>query len=396
MWTPRDFSYRKFARKYEQDGPKEAIRSSAEFATRKLFAPQILHRLIDRDLVRTLDRQELCEISDRLYVSKGDSNFEATTELGNSEFVASMDDGYVLPSTGLGLDRSGRLIQETVEPPQKQNNFVIETLIWHGFYDSTSLSKALLQGNTSTLNSHATERDIICPLCPRFTNYYHWLIETVPKLRYAREYETAFGVDVTYLVPSDAPSWLDQTLELLGVNDSDIEHATAPVYRAEQLVIPSFPESKPRNYRWIREDVLSNASPDREAIGAGNNVYISRANAIERRVTNEMEVVEMLSDYRFQPYSLEKNTLAENAVLFNEANAVAGPHGAGLADIIFCTDTTIFELFGSKVKQPYERLSKTLGLQYTPQVCEPESTDINVDIGELRAIVAEIEQKQPD
>lgn len=387
MWAPRDFSYRKFARKYEQDGAGDVLRSSAEFATRKLLAPPVLHRLIDSGHVRTIDRDELLALSDRLYVS-GDGTNEATTDdLNGSEFVAGIEDGYVLPSTGLGVDASGRLIQESVEPPEKRGNFVIETLVWHGFHDSPGLLDALLRGKTSTLDSYATERDAICPLCPRFTNYYHWLIETVPKLRYARAYETAFDVDVTYLVPSDAPLWLDRTLELLGVSDSTVERATSPVYRTDRLLIPSFPDLKPRNYRWIREDVLANASPDREAIGAGNNVYISRATAIERRVVNEADVVETLSEYGFESYRLEEHTVAENVMLFNEAEVIVGPHGAGLADIVFCDEATVIELFGSKIKDPYEQLAETLGVEYHSLECTPRSTDLEVDTARLAELV---------
>ncbi len=387
MWTPRDFSYRKLARKYKQDGPKEAIRSSAEYATRKLLAPPILHGLIDLDFIQTIDRSELFSISDYLYVSQENSNAGTSTELNGSEFVVGITNGYVLPSTGLGLDNSGRPIQETVEPPEKQNNFVIETLVWHGFYDSPRLSSALLRGETSILDSYAVERDVICPLCPRFTNYYHWLIETVPKLRYAREYETKFDVDVTYLVPSDAPSWLDQTLELLEVSGSDIEHATAPVYRAKQLLVPSFPELKPENYRWIREVVLANSSLNKEIIGAGNNVYISRANTIERRVVNEDEVVSKLRKYGFEPYRLENHTVAENAVLFNEADVIVGAHGAGLTDLIYCDETLIVELFGSKIKDPYKELAETVSVPYQSIHCQPDSTDISVEVTDLERLL---------
>lgn len=388
MWAPRDFSYRKLARKYRQDGSKEAVRSSAEFATRKLFAPPILHGLIDLDLIQTIDRSELLTLSEYLYVSDENPNVATSTDIDESEFVAGITNGYVLPSTGLGVDRYGRPIRETVEPPEKQNNFVIETLVWHGFYDSPRLSSALLRGETSRLDSYAVERDVICPLCPRFRNYYHWLIETVPKVRYARAYETKFDVDVTYLLPPDTPSWLNQTLELLDIANADIEHATAPVYRANHLVVPSFPDLKAKNYSWIREAILENARPNRESIGVGNNIYISRSNAVERRVVNEQEVVEMLSDYGFEAYQLENHTVEENVTLFSEAEKIVGPHGAGLTDIVFSETARIIELFGSKIKDPYEKLAEIQGVEYHQLTCTPQSTDIEVDIDRLEELVS--------
>ena len=390
MWTPRDFSYRKFSRKWTQDGAVDAVRSSAEFATRKLLAPPVCHSLIERGITRTLDRSALFSSAERVYSTERGVVAEHSTDPDSSEFVAELDGGYVFPNTGLATDASGRPIRESVEPPHKANNFVIETFVWHAFHDSPRLTAALVRNDGATLDSFSTSIDTVCPLCPRFTNYYHWLIETVPKIRYVRAYESATNVDVTYLVPGDAPSWLEETLDLLGVPESAIEHATASVYDVDRLLIPSFPVLKSENYRWIRDAVLESASVDRDAIGAGNNVYISRANAIERRVVNERDVVATLREYGFEPYRLEDQTVAENAVLFNEADAVVGAHGAGLTDLIYCDDTLIVELFGSKIKDPYEELAAVVDVPYRSIQCQPDSTDMRADTESIRQSIKNI------
>ncbi|WP_161958337.1 glycosyltransferase family 61 protein [Natrarchaeobaculum sulfurireducens] len=334
-----------------------------------------------------MNRDDLFSLSDRVYASQYDTYVDSPVNLGESEFVADLDGGYVFPSTGLGTDGAGRPIRETVEPPRKGNNFVIETLVWHGYHDSPRLSGALLRGDTSVFDTYAKSINVACPLCPRFTNYYHWMKETVPKLRYAREYESVTDIDITYLVPSDVPSWLDETLDLLDIPETKIERATAPVYQIDRLLIPSFPDRKPRNYQWTRDVILNNASPDRDAIGAGNSIYISRKNAIERQVVNEREIATMLSKHGFERYFLENHTVQENVVLFNEADIVIGPHGAGLTDIIFSSNVTVIELFGSKVKPPYERLAETLGHEYKSVRCRPQSTDLVVDIDRLEQII---------
>jgi len=375
---------RKFSRKYKRDGAVDAVRSSAEFATRKLLAPPFCHSLIQRGVTRTLNRSELFTSAEHVVKTGRGTGVGFAKDLDSSEFVVELDGGYVFPNTGLATDASGRSIRESVEPPSKGNNFVIETFVWHAFHDSPRLTGALLRNDTSTLDSFATKIDVACPLCPRFTNYYHWMIETVPKIRYFRAYASAMDVDVTYLIPGDAPSWLDETLDLLDVPESAIERATAAVYHADRLVIPSFPELKSENYCWIRGAVLESASVDCDTIGVGANVYISRANAIERRVTNERDVVATLREYGFEPYRLEEQSVAQNVVLFHEADAVVGAHGAGLSDLIFSDDTVIIELFGSKVKNPYKRLADTVGVEYHPMQCQPESTDIRFNVGHLQ------------
>lgn len=393
MWNPRDFSYRKFRRKWIQDGPTETIRASAEFATRKLLAPPILHEFIDRDILYTIDRDELISISDRIYSSQRETQIDSLIDLSDAEFVAEIDHGYVFPNTGLGTDKKGRPIRETVEPPHLHNDFVIETIVWHGFYDSPLLASGLCRGSTSTFDKYAESIDTACPLCPRFTNYYHWMIETVPKIRYIQEYESVFNVDVTYLVPANMPQWLDDTLELLEIPDKKIKRATAPVYKINQMLVPSFPQLKKENYQWLRNHILANADMYDGDIDVGNNVYISRKNTVERRVTNEKEVIDAISEYGFKRFQLEHHHVAENARLFNEADIVVGAHGAGLTDIIFCNSgSTVIELFGSKIKPPYEKLADVLGVGYQSINCNPQSTDLEVDISQLENKIRQIER----
>ncbi len=387
MFEPRDFSYRKFKRKREQEGLKKTLHASAELATRKLLAPPILRALIEYEIVDTLDREDLFSLSNRVYSSQSGSYVNSSKNLEGSEFVAEIGSGYVLPSTGLALDNAGRAIRETVGPPRVENKFLIESMVWHGFYDSPRVTSAMLRQNTAYLSTYAKSISIACPLSPRFINYYHWMKETVPKIRYVQEYESMADLDVTYLVPSDAPSWLDETLELLDIPQSKIEHANAIIYQVDRLLIPSFPSSKLVNYRWLRNSILDGESSNIQSIKSSNNIYISRQNTIERQVVNEEEVMATLSEYGFESYQLEDNKVEENAVLFNEADIVVGPHGAGLTDIIFCTDTIVVELFGTKVRKVYENLSNLLGLEYISMDCASVSTDIHVNTDTLKKII---------
>jgi capsular polysaccharide biosynthesis protein len=105
-------------------------------------------------------------------------------------------------------------------------------------------------------------------------------------------------------------------------------------------------------------------------------------------VLNEDAVMDVLSEYGFSKYHLEDRSVQANARLFNEADVVVGPHGAGLTDIIFAEDCTLVELFGEKVKQPYQALADTIGIDYRPMFCMADSADIVVDTDELESTIS--------
>jgi capsular polysaccharide biosynthesis protein len=119
-------------------------------------------------------------------------------------------------------------------------------------------------------------------------------------------------------------------------------------------------------------------------------VYVSRSGAVERRVLNEEDVMDVLADYGFKRYCLENRSLSENVRLFNQADIVLGPHGAGLTDIIFAEDCILVELFGDKIKQPYELLSDTLGVEYEPMYCQADGADIVVDTNQIEQKISQI------
>lgn len=238
--------------------------------------------------------------------------------------------------------------------------------------------------NTEFLNLNSGP---IAPLIPRYPdNYYHWMVETVPKVRYLRAFESEQG-PVTLLIPANAPPFVNETLNILDWPDSCVVRANHGIYQVSDLIVPSFPDRHPADFNWLREEVLENTpnhTPE-----SGNNIYVSRANGVERRVVNEDEVMDVLSEYGFERYLLEERSLAENARLFADADVIVGPHGAGLTDIIFAEDCTLIELFGGKIKQPYEKLSDALDLAYEPMYCQPQSVDIVVDTAELEEKIAD-------
>lgn len=374
MWGSKYFSYRKFRRKADRDGHLDAVLSGLEMLFRKKISPPVIKHLINKGtLPVTVETAEL--------TNSDFCEFHSTPWCEDRLKVVNVGSGYVLPNSGIALNDDLSILNEITGASRR---FTVSKFNRQLFFDHRKLSEAILRSRPDKLESDTIPLETAAPLIPHYNdNYFHWMIETVPKIRFLREYEAKEDADITYIVPADAPSWLDQSLELLDVPKPKIERASAPVCSVDNLILAPFPLKSAHDYEWIRSTVLRNCSPDTSDIDVGSNIYISRSNAIGRRVTNEAEVMETLSKYGFKRYNLENLTVEQNVVLFNNANFVAGAHGAGLTDIIFCDDASVIEFFGKKVHDPYEHLSNIMGLKYEPILCEPDATDILVDTDRL-------------
>jgi capsular polysaccharide biosynthesis protein len=80
-----------------------------------------------------------------------------------------------------------------------------------------------------------------------------------------------------------------------------------------------------------------------------------------------------LEKYHFKRVTLSSYSLGEQASLFANAKIIVAPHGAGLANLLFCKpETLLMELhFPTYTKALYWRLASALGLRYAAFLGEP-------------------------
>lgn len=388
QWAPTDFSFRKFKRKVESDGLDSALVAAGELLAKNTIGRPVFDRLVDYGIIQTVSRSELTKTSSEIYsVSSGS---ESNSSPLDPPFVAEVGSGYVFPMTGLAVTNQLKILEESVASPSHARQFPMAALSRHCFFDDFPVGRSLLSSDNESLSTAARRLEMASPLSPRYPNYYHWMIETVPRIRYLRAYEAQTGNDVTLLIPDDLPSWAEETLTLLEWPESKIERGISSVYCIDWLLIPSFPELLAEDYQWVRRQILDGTSTVQSPIDSDKNIFISRSNTIERRIVNETETMEMLSKYDFELVRLEEYSLSQNSKMFNNADVIVSPHGAGLTDLIFCTDSTVVELFGSKIKPPYERLASVLNVEYASLECTPKSTDIVVNPEKLESKIKQI------
>lgn len=196
-------------------------------------------------------------------------------------------------------------------------------------------------------------------------NYFHWLIETLPRLHMVRS--QGLQPDAWY-VPSGKP-FQAETLRMLDVPERGcIDPLQFPVVHAREIVAP-FHEivGGMTHPAWVVRFLQEHLLPSR-ATSAGPaqpRLYITRAGARWRRVTNEDEVMRVLEPLGFHRLSLDHMTVADQMRLFHEAEVVVAPHGAALANLAFARPgTKVVEFQPRKIQDVFYRLCQAAGLEY--------------------------------
>lgn len=204
-------------------------------------------------------------------------------------------------------------------------------------------------------------------------NYYHWLVESFPKFLLIKDTDFFKQIDY-FLIPNPSSPYKRQTLELLGIPYKKVVDTLGNSnIIAKQLVINKHPSMYEFTPTWVlkmvRDFVLSKIENNRQP---SNLIYISRNRSRKRMVLNEEELMTRLKPLGFEKYELEELSLLEQVSLFNSAQIIVAPHGAGLGNILFCNNNVrIIELFppGSFHKH-YKTISQKLDFNYLSVVSD--------------------------
>ncbi len=100
--------------------------------------------------------------------------------------------------------------------------------------------------------------------------------------------------------------------------------------------------------------------------GPGGKLYLSREGAAIRRVVNEPAIEAMLSRYGFESIETGSMPFSRQAELFRSADIIVAPHGAALANLMFCRPGTRILSFSPAgyFDDCYLRMSKAMELDY--------------------------------
>jgi capsular polysaccharide biosynthesis protein len=261
--------------------------------------------------------------------------------------VAVIGGGRVLSTTGAVISPDDRLIADVSDTFLSANPWANSHLIQPRLPPVRRVS-----GSVGVLTTY------------RSNIYYHWLLDTLPRLHLL---QTA-GIPFEKLVVGEDLPYQRQSIQLLGIDPVRIIAERGLHLQADSLLVPSMPGRTGNPPKWacefLRGALMAGVPSD---LPASSRLFVSREHSRSRLITNEHEIFEALRPYGFVKLRPEDLTFAEQIDAFSRAEFVVAPHGSALANLVFCREGThVVELFSPNyVNVMYWALSNQVGLDYS-------------------------------
>lgn len=244
--------------------------------------------------------------------------------------------------------------------------------------------RPLFEFETLGLRRASRHRAGLLLALPLHTNFYHWLIEQLPRLLWL---EQVPGHDeLPLLVPRSAPRFVVETLARAGLQQR-VQWLDAGAHRFDELVLPGLlsPPSHPSPLAvdWLQRHLPTGCLPGRRRL------YISRRDAPTRFATNEDEVFALLARHGFERVAMSEHDTQAQARLFAEAEIIVGLHGAALTNLAFChAGTRVVELFQQGwFTNAFYHLALIRGMRYGYVVCPVDGAGQRVPMAELESVL---------
>jgi capsular polysaccharide biosynthesis protein len=204
--------------------------------------------------------------------------------------------------------------------------------------------------------------------------------------------------EIDYLiVPYDLKGFQKETLEYLGFSEEKLFRIEDGMnLQCEKLFLPSLPIRKALMSTWVC-DFLRESFVSENVAEPHRLIYISRKDALYRKIVNEQEVEEYLKGIGFDILQMSDFSVLEQAQICAEAKVIIGPHGAGFTNIVFCRNAKILELFSPSYLGGFSILANHGNNEYWYLLGEDEEENsppawrnFSIDINDLKINIEEL------
>ncbi|MFD2515641.1 glycosyltransferase family 61 protein [Pontibacter locisalis] len=202
-----------------------------------------------------------------------------------------------------------------------------------------------------------------------YHNYYHWLFESVTRLKILNESPYKEMVDF-YVVPNYAASFKKETLSVLNIREEQIiDSKDCPHLKADYVIATGHPNRNILSTAWsssFLREIFMSENDEKIKPSEQRKIYISRKKASTRRIINEELLFQELEILGFEKVFLEDFPFIDQVYLFSSSSIIVSPHGAGLANLTFAKPNTIVvEIFPPNSESSiYKNISMVQNLNY--------------------------------
>lgn len=195
-------------------------------------------------------------------------------------------------------------------------------------------------------------------------NYYHWLLEDLPRILRVKRQLGSVGV----ALGKSAPGYVLESLELLSIPSDKVLVPT----RFENLMVAATGKDAAWHHTEDVANLRESFSKYFEEALEPRAIYVSRRKS-SRSMANEGELESCLTQVGVEVVYAEELTVREQIGKFSSATVVVGNHGAGLSNVVFGpAKQRVIELTSKHNANPcFQTLAHSLGRNYQRIYCEP-------------------------
>ena len=299
---------------------------------------------------------------------------------GKAAFVTILPGGRVWGDRGAAITEDERLLGEvSYEFGKKQEE--------HSFFSSARDKPKHLKGRVAVLSTEGA-------------GYFHWIVGNLPRLHLIIKAGIETAQIDHFIIDHGGFSFQKETFELFGIDKKKIIEADRQFYiEADEIIATSLAWYKHHMPTWACAFLRDKLLPPKSG-GGKKRLFVSREDSVERKITNQSEVLECLKGQGFEKIIPGNMTVWEQAQAFSAAEIVVAPHGAGLTNITFSDPgTKVIEIFSPHyVEKCYHILASQSGAEYSYMLGEDtlrkerlgKQEAITVDVGKLERLLVRV------
>jgi len=234
-------------------------------------------------------------------------------------------------------------------------------------------------------------------------NYCHWLLDILPKIKlYSEIYKLS---DLKYFYLNKLNNFQKESLKLLGLDGIEVIDSNSKRHiQSDEIVATDHPnyykgfilQEQKNMPSWIIEWLRNCFLRKLKKADSPEKIFIDRSQSIFKhcQIVNYKDTIKFLEKYGFKSYKLENLSFEEQINLFQNSKTILSAHGAGLANLTFCSSNAkIIEIRPENhPNEVYKTISKINNLNYnlysTPKLkAANENGDIKIDFNILKNFI---------